>query len=77
MEIYATLGKQIEAVKIFKKIFKIRTWKLENRKLVYDGPQVHHPSASCSYDDPLPVDYLALDDTPSGNLLFYVHDSGN
>ena len=55
MDIYGTLGKQIEAVKIFKKIFRVRTWKLENRKLVYDGPQVHHQSASCAHDDPLPV----------------------
>ena len=77
MDIYGTLGKQIEAVKIFKKIFRVRTWKLENRKLVHDGPQVHHQSASCAHDDPLPVDYLALDDTPSGNLSLYVHDFGN
>ena len=32
-DIYGNLNEQIRAVKLWKKIFKIKTWKLENRKL--------------------------------------------
>ena len=54
-DIYGVLDQQIKAIQVFKKVFRIRKWKIENRTLVF-GPQVHHQSASDPCDDFLPVD---------------------
>ena len=54
-DIYGNLGQQIRAAKTWKKIFKIKNWKLQNRSLS-DRPQAHQLSASYHCDDPLAVD---------------------
>ena len=41
-DIFSDLKKQIRAVKLWKRIFRIRKWKMENRKLSNDGHQAHH-----------------------------------
>ena len=74
-DIYGNLGEQMKAVKIWKKIFKIRTWKIENRKLSY-GHQVHHPSASYPCDTPQSVDSPSLDSNSTTASLSHVYDSG-
>ena len=73
-DIFGDLNEQIQAVKFWKKLFKIRTWKLENRKLSY-GPQEHPPSASYSCSSPLVVDSLDSS-TYLQNSLLYLYDSG-
>ena len=45
-DIFSDVQKQIRAVKLWTRIFWIRKWKLENRKLSTDGHQVNHLSAS-------------------------------
>ena len=52
-DVFSDLKKKIRAVKIWKKIFRIRKWKMENKNLSFDGPQAHHVSASPHV---LPVD---------------------
>ena len=74
-DIYGNLGDQIKAVQIWKKIFKIRTWKIENRSLSH-GPQVHRPSASYSCDSQA-VDPPSLDNSSTNVLLSHVYDSGS
>ena len=71
MDIYGTLKDQIQAVKVWKGIFKIRTLKLEKRKLSY-GHQVHQLSASCSYSSPQVVDSSSLDSASSTNCAVIV-----
>ena len=39
LDIFSDVKKQIRAVKLWKRIFRIRKWKLENRKLSNDGHQ--------------------------------------
>ena len=75
-DIYGNINEQKRAVTLWKKLFKIRTWKLENRKLSY-GPQEHPPSASYSCSTPLLVDSTSLDSsTILQNSLLYLYDSG-
>ena len=59
-DIFSDLQKQIRAVKVWKIIFRIRKWKMENRKLSCDGPQAHHTSASCATSGPVMVDSSSL-----------------
>ena len=72
-DIYGNLGEQIRAVKTWKRIFKIRSWKLENRSL--HGPQVHQLSASYPSDGQPAVDPTPLDSSIAV-LLSPVYDSG-
>ena len=76
-DIFGTLSEQIQAVKIWKKIFKMRAKKLEERKLSF-GHQEHLQSASlgCSNqqrEDPTHQDCASL--TPYLQLL-YQNDLG-
>ena len=43
---YSDTNKQIRTVKTLRKLFKIRTWKIETRKLSSAGHQAHPLSAS-------------------------------
>ena len=74
-DIYGVLDQQIKAIQVFKKIFRIRKWKFENRTLVF-GPQVHHLSASDPCDDFLPVDSPILDTGSADNVSSLVFDFG-
>ena len=74
-DIYGVLDQQIKAIQVFKKVFRIRKWKIENRKLVF-GPQVHLQSASDPCDDFLPVESPILDTGSADNLSSLVFDFG-
>ena len=74
MDIYGNLGEQIRAVKTWKRIFKLRSWKLENRSLM-NGPQVHQLSASYASGGQQTVDPPPLDSSIAV-LLSPVYDSG-
>ena len=67
-DIYGNLKDQICAIKLWKKLFKVRRWKLETRKLSC-GHQAHQPSASDGCDDSLGVDTVQ-------NSLLGLFDSG-
>ena len=79
-DIFSDLEKQITAIKVWRKIFKIRDWKNENRKLSSTGHQAHQLSASYAQLD----SSVAVDDTsPDGdtstimqNMLFDVYEFG-
>ena len=78
-DIFSDIRKQIRAVKVWKKIFRIRKWKMENIKLTNDGHQAHHMSASCATSGPVIVDTSSLADDTSTNLqnsLFNAYDFG-
>ena len=74
LDIYGNLGEQIRAVKTWKRIFKLRSWKLENRSLM-NGPQVHRLSASYASGGQQTVDPPPLDSSIAV-LLSPVYDSG-
>ena len=74
-DIYGSLGEQIKAVKLWKKIFKIRTFKIENRSLS-NGHQAHQLSASYPCDSPQAVDSPPLDSISTAVSLSHVYDSG-
>ena len=79
LDIFSDLKTQIRAVKLWKRIFRIRKWKMENRKLSNDGHQVHHLSASYSGNSTVTVDASPLDGDSSTTLqsqLLYVYDFG-
>ena len=79
LDIFSDLKKQIRAVKLWKRIFRIRKWKMENRKLSNDGHQVHHLSASYAGNSTVTVDASPLDGDSSTTLqsqLLYVYDFG-
>ena len=80
-DIFASLEKQIKAIKLWTKIYKIREWKLEARKLSPVDTRSTSLSASPAYDTPLDLDVdlsLIFGDsyTPHQNLSVYVCDFG-
>ena len=78
-DIFSHLEKQIKAVRMFSKVFKIRNWKTSNRQLSTTGHQVHLLSASCTDNSPVTVDASPLDSdcsTDLQNQLFNVYDFG-
>ena len=78
-DIFSGVERQIKAVKVFSKIFKIRNWKASNRQLSTSGHQVHLMSASCTDNSPVIVDASPLDGDSSTDLqnqLFNVYDFG-
>ena len=78
-DIFAEVKKQIKAVKTWRKIFRIRNWKMENRKLSSDGHQAHQLSASCTDSSPVTVDSSTLDGDSSTimqTMLLNVYDLG-
>ena len=64
-DIFSDLKKQIRAVKLWKRIFRIRKWKMENRKLSNDGHQAHHLSASYADNSTVAVDASPQDEDSS------------
>ena len=79
--IFASLEKQIKAIKLWTKIYKIREWKLEARKLSPVDTRSTSLSASPAYDTPLDLDVdlsLLFGDSymPHQNLSVYVCDFG-
>ena len=79
LDIFSDLKKQIRAVKLWKRIFRIRKWKMENRKLSNDGHQVHHLSASYAGNSTVTVDASPLDGDSSTTVqsqLLNVYDFG-
>ena len=79
-DIFSDIRKQIKAVKVWKKIFRIRNWKMQNRKLSSQGHQVHRLSASYAPDIPVTVDTSPLpgdSSTTLQNTLLNVHDFGS
>ena len=78
-DIFAEVKKQIKAVKTWRKFFRIRNWKMENRKLSSDGRQAHQLSASCTDSSPVTVDSSTLDGDSSTimqTMLLNVYDLG-
>ena len=80
-DIFSSLEKQIKTVKLWTKIYKIREWKLETRKLSPVDPRSTSLSASPACDTPLDMDVdLSLlfgdSSTPFQNLSLYVCDFG-
>ena len=60
-DIYGTQNEQIKAAKFWNKLFKIRNWKLETRKLStghqeHQAEQAESASSSCNTVDPSPLD---------------------
>ena len=78
-DIFSDVERQIKAVKLWTKIFRIRKWKIENRKLSSDGHQVHHLSASYAGNSTVTVDASTRDgdgSTDIQNSLLNVYDFG-
>ena len=78
-DIFDEVKKQVKAVKTWRKIFKIRNWKIANRNLSSDGRQAHQLSASCTDSSPVTVDSSSLDGDGSTNMqtmLLNVYDLG-
>ena len=79
-DIFSDVQKQIRAAKLWTRIFRIRKWKLENRKLSTDGHQVHQLSASYTGNSTVTVDTSPLDgdsSTTVQNSLLNVYDFGS
>ena len=76
-DIYGSLPEQVRAVKLWKRLFRIRKWKLEERKLS-PGHQVHqHMSASSGCSIQQIVDPPSQDcDITTSVQLFYSSDFG-
>ena len=76
-DIYGSLQEQVRAVKLWKRIFKIRTWKIEQRKRS-PGHQVHqHTSASSGCSTQQIVDPPSQDcDITTSVQLLYSSDFG-
>ena len=73
MDIFGTVEKQVDAIKVWKKILKIWEIKLEVLKLSPSGHQVHQPvGQSASYahasSAPTDVDSPSPDDSSSSNV---------
>ena len=73
-DIFGSLGEQIKAVKVWRKIFKLRERKLEERKLSL-GHQEHHQSASLRCSSQQGVD-LSHQDSSTNVELMYQYDLG-
>ena len=73
-DIFGSLGEQIKAVKVWRKIFKLRERKLEERKLSL-GHQEHHQSASLRGSRQQGVD-LSHQDSSTNVDLMYQYDLG-
>ena len=79
-DIFSDIRKQIKAVKVWKKIFRIRNWKMQNRKLSSQGHQAHRLSASYAPDITVTVDTSPLpgySSTTLQNTLLDLHDFGS
>ena len=78
-DIFEDMDSQVRAVKIWKKIYKIRNWKLENRSLSQNGHQEHLLSASCTLGRPLDIDHTTPGvggSTVVQNSILNVYDFG-
>ena len=78
-DIFSDVERQIKAVKLWTKIFRIRKWKIENKKLSSDGHQVHHLSALYAGNSTVTVDASTRDgdgSTDIQNSLLNVYDFG-